>query len=112
MAIKLKLSKYEKSLRDSIAQGQWKSVPNRDVEIEKSVRAARAQIEAIRKQARVSLRLNSSDVERMREKANQAGLPYQTLIASVVHQFATNQLVERKIVEELKDTIRKEKKVF
>lgn len=108
----IKLSKREKNLRDSIERGEWKSLPNRDVEIEKSVQAARAQIEAIRKEARVSLRLNSTDVSRMREKAHQAGIPYQTLIASVIHRFATDQLVERKILEELKDAIRREKKTF
>lgn len=107
--MKAKLSKSEKDLRGSIERGEWKSLPDKDVEIDKSVQAARAQIEATRKEARVSLRLNSIDVNRIREKAHQAGLPYQTLIASVVHQFATDQLVERKIVEELKDTIRREK---
>ena len=110
--MKVKLPKGEMDLRDSIERGEWKSLPNRDAEIDKSVQAARAQIEAIRKEARVSLRLNSIDVNRIREKAHQAGLPYQTLIASVIHQFATDQLVERKIVEELKDTIRREKKAI
>jgi len=110
MVMKAKLSKQEKDLHDSLERGEWKSVPNRDAEIKKSVQAARVQIEAIRKEARVSLRLNSTDVDRMREKANQVGLPYQSLIASVIHQFATDQLVERKVVEELKDTIRREKK--
>ena len=107
--MKAKLSKHEKDLRDSIERGEWKSLPDREAEINKSAQAARSQIEATRKEARVSLRLNSTDVNRMREKAHQAGLPYQTLIASVVHQFATDQLVERKVVEELKDTIRREK---
>lgn len=98
------------SIQNSLGQGGWRSISGRDAEIKKSVQAARSQVEAIRKEARVSLRLNSTDVDRIREKANQAGLPYQTLIASVIHQFATDQLVERKIVEELKDAIRNEKK--
>ena len=110
MTTKVKLPKHERDLRDSIERGKWKSVPGRSAEIAKSVKAARAQIEAMRKEARVSLRLNSTDVERMREKATQAGLPYQTLIASVIHQFATDQLVDRKVVDEIKDTFRKDKK--
>lgn len=110
MAPKARLSQYEKDLRDSIERGEWKSGSRRAAEIRESVQGARVQIEAMRKEARVSLRLNSKDVDRMREKASQVGLPYQSLIASVIHQFATDQLVERRVVEELKDTIRREKK--
>ncbi len=92
---KLRLTKYEKELRNSIEKGEWKTIPNRDVEIKKSVNAALTQIKSMKKDARVSLRLNTLDIELIRDKAAKAGLPYQTLIASIIHQYATNQIIQK-----------------
>jgi hypothetical protein len=42
----------------------------------------------------VTLRLQQRDIERLKTIANQKGLPYQTLISSVLHQYASGDLVE------------------
>ena len=50
---------------------------------------------AERKKKALSLRLGERDIDRIKEKAAKKGLPYQTLIASIVHQYATDQLGEK-----------------
>ncbi|HQF30860.1 MAG TPA: hypothetical protein PLJ34_05380 [Hyphomicrobiales bacterium] len=43
----------------------------------------------------ITLRLQERDIERLKAIARRRGLPYQTLVASVLHQFANGDLVER-----------------
>jgi len=43
----------------------------------------------------VSLTLSDEDLKAIQRKALETGVPYQKLIADVVHQFATGRLVER-----------------
>jgi hypothetical protein len=43
----------------------------------------------------ITLRLQERDIERLKVIALRKGLPYQTLVASVLHQFANGDLVER-----------------
>lgn len=50
---------------------------------------------AERKKKALSLRLGERDIDRIKAKAAKKGLPYQTLIASVIHQYATDQLEEQ-----------------
>ena len=42
----------------------------------------------------ITLRLQARDIERLKVIARQRGLPYQTLVSSVLHQFANGTLVE------------------
>ncbi len=55
----------------------------------------------VNKDARVNLRLNPDDVEKIREKADREGIPYQTLIGSVLHKYATDQFFDEKLVQDL-----------
>lgn len=50
---------------------------------------------AQRKKKALSLRLGEGDIELIKQKAASKGLPYQTLISSVIHQYATDQLGEK-----------------
>ena len=59
----------------------------------------REQIESIIRKARknqaISLRLSQFDLELLKKKAESEGLPYQTLITSVLHKYVTDQLYDR-----------------
>lgn len=92
-----KLSAEEKRLEAEIERGEWTSVPGKELRKlgSEMAEAARAQS----KEARVNLRLNYEDVESIRHKAKQEGIPYQTLIGSVLHKYATDQLFDEKAVE-------------
>jgi hypothetical protein len=45
----------------------------------------------------ITLRIPERDIERLKGIARQKGLPYQTLVTSVLHQFANGDLIERPI---------------
>lgn len=46
------------------------------------------------KDQRINIRLSSADLQELRTRADEEGLPYQTLIASVLHKYATGRLVD------------------
>jgi predicted DNA binding CopG/RHH family protein len=47
------------------------------------------------KDRRVNIRLSSSDVRAIQALALREGIPYQTLISSILHKFVSGRLVER-----------------
>ena len=51
----------------------------------------------------ISLRLEGSDLPVVKNEAQRLGIPYQTLIGSIIHQYATGELVETKTVKLLKE---------
>ncbi len=61
--------------------------------------AKRKRIENIladaRKNRSISLRISSFDLDKLKEKASIQGIPYQTLINSVLHRYITNELLDR-----------------
>ena len=83
------LSEDEKELSDSFDRGEWKSVKNVKKHI---VKAKTAATNYLRKNARVNIRISSTDLEQIKQKAAFEGLPYQTLIASVLHKYAAGHL--------------------
>lgn len=44
----------------------------------------------------ISLRLSPSDVSLLRDEADRLGIPYQTLISSIIHRFVTGELVDKR----------------
>lgn len=46
----------------------------------------------------ISLRLAPADVGLLRDEADRLGIPYQTLISSIIHRFVTGELVDRKSI--------------
>jgi predicted DNA binding CopG/RHH family protein len=89
---KLKLSPEEQAIEDSLLDGKWKPAsnwPKRKRELEAAARAHMA------KSARVNIRLAPVDLHGLKDKAMQEGMPYQTLIASVLHKYVTGQFVAR-----------------
>lgn len=89
---KAKLSKDERDILKSFEQGEWKSVKDLDAEKKKAIEVARA---TFRKDRRVNIRISSKDLEDIRKKAVEEGIPYQTLIASVLHKYASGRLKEK-----------------
>jgi predicted DNA binding CopG/RHH family protein len=81
---------YETELLHAYEQGTLKSVATKS-ELARFKAAARAT--AI-KDRRVNIRLSSGDLQDIQVKALAEGLPYQTLIASVLHKYATGKLTE------------------
>ncbi len=83
------LDDEEKELLASIHRGEWKSIKN--VEKEK-LRVRESAAAYLKKDARINIRLSHHDLERIKQKAAYEGLPYQTLIASLLHKYAEGRL--------------------
>lgn len=86
----MKLDKYEKEVLAAFDAGALKPVATKD-ELARIRAAARAT--AIKDQ-RINIRLSAGDLRDIQVKALQEGMPYQTLIASVLHKYATGRLAE------------------
>ncbi len=52
-------------------------------------------LERAKKNRSISLRISNYDLEKLKEKANNEGVPYQTLINSILHKYITNQFFEK-----------------
>ena len=46
----------------------------------------------------ISLRLKSNDLEQLKRRTDREGLPYQTLLSSIVHKFVSDQLVDKRSI--------------
>ncbi len=85
---KTKLDKEEQEILDSFERGEWRPVANRSREIARHVRYAR---NTLAKDKRVNIRISSKDLEEIQALAVEDGLPYQTLMASVLHRYVSGQ---------------------
>lgn len=85
----MKLDKDEKEILESYERGEW--VPVDDFEAEKA-RLGKLALNTLKKDARVNIRISSKDLNAVKRKALVEGIPYQTLIASVIHKFASGRL--------------------
>lgn len=83
--------KYEEDILGSFEKGEWLSVPNLKDEIERYASNAAA---TLSKDKRINIRLSSRDLEDIQMRAAEEGMPYQTLIASVLHKYASGRLLD------------------
>ena len=86
----IKLDKDEKNIEKSISQYRKAS--------SKKVAAVEKIIHKANEKKNISLRVNSHDLEQLKLKAEKEGLPYQTLLSSIIHKFVTDQLVDQRSI--------------
>jgi len=86
----MKLDADEKELLDSVERGEWKSAGGKRDRSRYS-RYAKA---TFRKDRRLNIRLSSKDLEAIQKRALAEGLPYQTLISSLLHKYVAGRLKE------------------
>ncbi len=89
---KLKLDEEEADLLASVEAGEWTSTRNLKSETAKYRDYARA---TFRKDRRVNIRISSKDLVGLQKRALEEGIPYQTLISSILHKYLAGSLVER-----------------
>ena len=87
----VKLDKEEQELLDSVERGEWESVRNLKGEIKRHQQYAR---NTLMKDRRVNIRVSSKDLEELQTIAVTDGIPYQTLMSSVLHRFVNGLLVD------------------
>jgi len=94
-----KIDDYESEVLTAYEKGELKSVATK-AELAKFKAAARAT--AI-KDRRVNIRLSSGDLSDIQVRALEEGVPYQTLIASVLHKYVTGRLKESRAAKQSQD---------
>ena len=87
----MKLDKYEEEVLAAFESGTLLPIATKD-ELEEIRESARA---TATKDQRINIRLSAGDLRDIQVKAMQEGMPYQTLIASVLHKYVTGRLAEK-----------------
>ena len=88
----LKLQQDELELLASYENEEWKSVKKIKEQKEQYRTYARA---TFRKDKRVNIRISEKDLQDLQKRAVHQGIPYQTLISSVLHKYVSGTLTEK-----------------
>ena len=88
--MKAKLDKYEKEIEKSA--DEYKPISKKEqMKLEES-------LNRIRKNKNVNIRISEAVLEELKRRSQEEGIPYQTLISSVLHKYVTNRLVDEKAI--------------
>lgn len=79
---KIKLSRSEKAIEAALVRGEYRPVKKAEFD-----RIAEA-IARRKKDAVLNIRINSQDLDSIKQKAKQMGVPYQTFVSELIHQYA------------------------
>ena len=91
--MKERLGPEEREILKTFERGELVSVPNVEQEIEFARQAAR---NTFNKTKRVNLRMTERDFNLAHSRAREEGIPYQTLLSSIIHKYLSGRLTERK----------------
>jgi len=80
------LTKEEQKLLDEVERGEWISIPNFKEEKKRFQQIAR---NTLNKTRNINIRLSERDLARLKRKAAEEGMPYQTLASSILHKATT-----------------------
>lgn len=85
---KSKLSSEEKELLDSVEAGNYESV---------LTESRRKELKSIaqntfKKDKRINIRISNRDLMAIQSRASEEGMPYQTLVSSVIHKYISGSL--------------------
>ena len=77
----------------SIETEEWVSVNTLEEEINKAKKAAKA---TLTKSERMNIRISPNNLRRLKIKAIEEGMPYQTLVSSIIHKYLIGRLLEER----------------
>ena len=97
--MKTNLDKFEQSIEDNAA----KFIPVSDIEKNE----VESIINAANKTKNINIRISAYDIEKVKQKSTEEGIPYQTLISSVIHKYITGKLVDEKAVMKSMELLRR-----
>ncbi len=85
------LNKDERELLESVEAGEWRRVSHREDEVSRYQEYASS---TFKKNRRINIRISSKDLNALQKRALREGIPYQTLVSSVLHKFVSGQFTE------------------
>ena len=101
----IKLAKDEKEILDAFEGGEYKSVLTN----KRKKLLAEAAENTFKKDKRINIRLSSRDLEALQRRALREGVPYQTLVSSVLHKYISGSLKESAANNQLKKVAQKKR---
>ncbi len=83
-----KLSKDEQELLDAVEAGEFESVlsESRKKELQEAANLT------FKKDKRINIRISNRDLAAVQAKASEEGIPYQTLVSSIIHKYISGSL--------------------
>jgi predicted DNA binding CopG/RHH family protein len=86
------VDKEEKGMIDSFEKGEWISSKN-SASLKKMFKSAAKN--TLTKDQRMNIRMTKQDIHSLKVKALEEGMPYQTLVSSILHKYVSGKLVEK-----------------
>ncbi len=86
--VKYKLNKYEQEILDAFNAGKLKPIENEKEKNKEYVLAAK---DFLNKKKNINIRISNADLQKIKAKATEKGLPYQTLIGSLLHRYSAGE---------------------
>ncbi|NKQ37343.1 MAG: antitoxin [Chloroflexi bacterium] len=90
------LDQEEREILQAFEAGEIEPVADRESELKKHREYAEA---TFKKDKRITIRISSRDLNALRKRALVEGIPYQTLVTSVLHKYVNRQLVEKQPID-------------
>ena len=87
-----KLDREEREILEAFENGQLKRSKKATALLKQHKAVAEA---TFKKDARINIRLSSRDLRAIQSRALKEGIPYQTLVSSVLHKYVDGRLVEK-----------------
>lgn len=84
------MDKEEQEILDAIENGQWELVRPKKSELAHYAEIAKS---TFQKSERMNIRISKGDLNRIRAKAAEEGIPYQTLVASIIHKYVSGNRI-------------------
>jgi len=88
--MKAVLDSFEQSIEDNAER----FIPLSDTEKDK----VESIINAANKTRNINIRISAYDIEKVKQRSAEEGIPYQTLISSVIHKYITGKLIDEKAI--------------
>lgn|SRR5690554_320403 len=85
---KTKLDPEEQELLEAYESSEFES----DLDADRREYLAKAAEETFKKDKRINIRISSRDLEALQRRALEEGLPYQSLVSSVLHKYVSGSL--------------------
>ena len=78
----ISLSKSERAIELAVGRGEYRPASREEFDLIAEAVARR------KKDAVLNIRVNSQDLDNIKQKAKQMGIPYQTFVSELIHQYA------------------------
>lgn len=89
---KTKLDREEKNILRTFNSGEWKTARDK----KQTTSGLKKSAASFRKNKRINIRMPEGELLDLKTRAMEEGIPYQTLISSILHKYVTHRLIARR----------------